>query len=101
MYCTKCGNELQEESRFCTNCGAPIEIPQQDEEKPLVSVQGNNQLKKEDIYCAKEHKKRRYGLIAIIIILIVSIIGVSGTAFWYLGGDEILNDIFRIWGYKS
>ena len=25
MYCRKCGNELQSDSKFCTNCGAAVE----------------------------------------------------------------------------
>ncbi len=29
MFCTKCGNELKEGSRFCTKCGAPAPVIQQ------------------------------------------------------------------------
>ena len=27
MNCKKCGNELSENAKFCTNCGEPVEIP--------------------------------------------------------------------------
>ena len=26
-YCKRCGNPLAQKSRFCDNCGAPVEIP--------------------------------------------------------------------------
>lgn len=25
MYCNKCGNEINENERFCKYCGAPVE----------------------------------------------------------------------------
>ncbi len=27
IYCTKCGNPLQEDSRFCSACGTPVQAP--------------------------------------------------------------------------
>lgn len=24
MYCTNCGNELEEDMKFCTKCGTPV-----------------------------------------------------------------------------
>lgn len=28
MYCKHCGNRIDEDSKFCTACGAPVEAPQ-------------------------------------------------------------------------
>ena len=28
MFCTKCGNQLKEGSKFCTKCGAPVKMPE-------------------------------------------------------------------------
>ena len=27
MFCQKCGNQLPDSSKFCINCGAPVEVP--------------------------------------------------------------------------
>lgn len=32
--CSKCGSDVSENVRFCTNCGAPVNPPQQAEQKP-------------------------------------------------------------------
>ncbi len=32
MFCSKCGNQISENSAFCENCGAPVQIPAQTEE---------------------------------------------------------------------
>ncbi|WP_418742245.1 zinc-ribbon domain-containing protein, partial [Enorma massiliensis] len=27
MFCTQCGNQLPDDSRFCSRCGAPVGAP--------------------------------------------------------------------------
>ncbi len=42
MFCTKCGNQLKDGSKFCTKCGAPVKMPQPApvvEPQPAVEVQ--------------------------------------------------------------
>ena len=26
MYCTRCGKELEEDAKFCPNCGEPVRL---------------------------------------------------------------------------
>ena len=39
MFCTKCGNALPEGTKFCTACGAKIEIPEGYEPLPTAEIQ--------------------------------------------------------------
>ncbi|MDG6222109.1 MAG: RDD family protein [Candidatus Bathyarchaeota archaeon] len=34
MYCSKCGNELPEDAKFCTKCGTPVNVQAKPEAKP-------------------------------------------------------------------
>ena len=40
MYCTKCGNAVDPEDKFCAQCGSPIKIKK--EKSPPPAVSGNN-----------------------------------------------------------
>jgi len=42
-FCSKCGNQLAENAKFCTKCGAPTgaAVPQQTAEKPAIEKVGN------------------------------------------------------------
>ncbi|WGM89090.1 MAG: RDD family protein [Candidatus Bathyarchaeum tardum] len=33
MYCSKCGNELSEDAKFCTKCGTPVNVQAKPEAK--------------------------------------------------------------------
>ena len=35
MYCKKCGNEIKDNEKFCSNCGAERPSMEAEEQKPL------------------------------------------------------------------
>ena len=81
MFCLKCGSELLEGERFCSNCGAPVEQTEpeknySDEEpaKPPVTPRKKRNYEEE---WAKQEKKEKtifFVLGAVIIILVVAIV---------------------------
>ena len=38
MYCVKCGKEVKEGTKFCTNCGAEIEAQKEEKKEELKDV---------------------------------------------------------------
>ena len=61
MYCKKCGNQLKEDDKFCTNCGNSIEISSSVEQ-----VQNVNGV--------SEKKKKKRGIIIFCIAFLMMII---------------------------
>lgn len=39
MFCTKCGKKAEEGTKFCTDCGAPLEIKTPEEETPVTDFE--------------------------------------------------------------
>ena len=35
MFCTRCGNSVSEDDRFCRKCGAPLDVPQMPSDAPV------------------------------------------------------------------
>lgn len=87
MFCTKCGQEIKDGAMFCTSCGAAIGIK---------AVSPNNNQRSIPENSASGSKKGYGAIIAIIVILIILIIGVSGAAFWFMGGKDMIYDIIGI-----
>lgn len=74
MFCTKCGNELAENSKFCIVCGAAVEPAK----KPT------------------KQKKSRKSIIAIIVIVLVIVIAAAIVLPMKLSGTET---VYVITGY--
>lgn len=88
MYCTKCGNKLEETNLFCTKCGAKInrvqnnsinnntskEIEISEEELELIKKQRNN----------RENSPRTSTIyiVSVLAVFIVFLIGVIGTSYY-------------------
>lgn len=123
MFCTRCGKELKEGVRFCTNCGAPVKArpahPEPKEQQPETRQPEIRQpearqpeARQPETREPKERQpeirqngqesapagkpKKQGGVIAVIIILAIAIIGLSAAAFWLLGGQEMVYDLLGI-----
>lgn len=103
MYCTQCGKELKEGIKFCTNCGSVIKNRNNDPESvSQMNLSEAGRDSRTDVPDKTPAKKNKKGaLIAIIVLLIVLILGVSGTAFWMLGGRDMILDVFGITEYTD
>ncbi len=44
VYCTHCGTALPPSARFCSNCGAPVTVPQYAARRPLVRPRAGRQI---------------------------------------------------------
>ena len=98
MYCRKCGKEIKEGSKFCPECGAPVEIKINPEVKPV-----QNLPKKEETKFDKASKamaktvnigKGIAGSIAAIVAVILLVMALTGKLDG--AGEEIGNaKIFR------
>lgn len=81
MYCSKCGQKLNTDSKFCVNCGASVEKNQFD-----VHSKQNN------FFCLNKIKDRvkQFGINKILVFAIVLVIIVIfiGTTFVILGRNK-------------
>lgn len=101
MYCEKCGTKLDDNARFCPNCGSPVEaenIPKGNGENH------NNQAEEQDIFQwetpsvpdnqpspgSKGGNKTTW---IVSIVATIAIILVTGGLVWYLlKPDSVSND---------
>lgn len=88
MYCTKCGNKLEETNLFCTKCGTKInrvqnnninnntskEIEISEEELELIKKQRNNR--------ENSPKNSTNYIISVLVVFIVFLIGVIGISYY-------------------
>ena len=45
MYCTKCGNQIEDAAAFCTKCGTPVNGKQRAANEVVASVSGSETLR--------------------------------------------------------
>jgi len=85
MYCTNCGNEIQNDSRFCTICGTQLSFSNQSDSEL-------NQSQKEKIIIrGYETTKRRNNSRTIIVIgVIVLLAGIGFLVYQFGGGRDKL-----------
>lgn len=76
MYCKNCGNKLNNDDKFCSNCGAPIE-------KDNVIIQSNI-----------NNKKSNHSIIIVIVIVVILLVGyIFLRPFKYNFASGNINDI--------
>lgn len=84
-YCSECGAELIDESKFCTACGKNVEQPpepavQPESEQPVEEKKSSPPPKTKK----KPSKKLLMGFLALIVIIIIVVI----AALYLRGGNE-------------
>lgn len=80
MFCANCGNELDENDKFCGSCGTPVSSS---ETEPEIKSENHPKIKPEikndiqsDTRDAKDKKKgKKKGILAVVAILIIGVIG--------------------------
>lgn len=73
IYCSNCGNELNDEAKFCTKCGSPV----QEQSKDNTSI-GEEINKNEGITKILKGK-----MVAIIAAIVLIIVGVGSGVYFY------------------
>lgn len=86
MFCSQCGKELSENSKFCNNCGAPVEAATQ--ESP---VQATPQVTPQEV----PKKKSKAGLVIGLVILLLALLAGGGVLFFM---NLPVNKISRAFG---
>lgn len=86
MYCKNCGNQMSENERFCSNCGAEIKSYTAYATEDLGKVERN-------IDCGKEAKKKLLSIIVIAVMFVV-----DAAIYMDSGNDtlEMLGKVFMV-----
>lgn len=89
-FCTKCGTRLEDETRFCTNCGQPA-----DGSNAATHQTNNTQTHQHPVNTAPAAQQKKkspmvFILIAVGIVVVIALIATMCSAF---GGDDGFGDV--------
>ena len=90
MICFKCGKDIENGAKFCTNCGAPMSAYDPVKMQGNVNYQyGQGQMQQPQQMMAKPKKKVNVGLIvALVATVVIFILGGTGFLMTRLSADE-------------
>ncbi len=101
MFCTKCGAKIQPGVSFCTACGASlseentgsgnIEIKEKIVKEKKIKEKNVKVKKPKEELPVVEVKVPMKMLLALLCILALVF---YGATFWFMGGKEVLREIF-------
>ncbi len=90
MICTKCGQQLPEDSRFCENCGAPVGVvhpSSRQQASPGGGIDGGDARREKDSTnqpVAKNKAKPWIWIIVIVLVVLGCCVAVMGGGLIYL-----------------
>lgn len=90
-FCTKCGNEIKDGTKFCMSCGTEV-APNSTSETPS----GNSAVSEENaenISSKKKKQKKTAFIIVAATILFLLIVGIFGSSDESGGGDKAGSDV--------
>lgn len=110
MFCTQCGSQNEENSKFCDTCGAPLENTQQDnagaqnesQEAPTQAIFYQNsyptnqpyandaQYFQADVanYDANADKNKKRIIITVISAIVACVLVIGGGVWWYVNNEQ-------------
>lgn len=110
MFCTQCGSQNEENSKFCDTCGAPLENRQQDnasaqnelQEAPTQAISYQNsyptnqpyandaQYFQADVanYDANADKNKKRIIITVISAIVACVLVIGGGVWWYVNNEQ-------------
>ncbi len=76
MYCTNCGKECNNDEKFCTDCGTPINAVQAQTAASVPAVEAT-----ESVPADSKKEKKKFNVFAIVgfVLSLVSFLGGPGT----------------------
>lgn len=97
-YCIKCGKQIEEENKFCPNCG-------HDQTKPIVN-KINNQSYYQNIYYPNQNITNKYqgntlGLVSIGLGVTIPVIGMICGVNAISKGAGVSNKLAKILGMSG
>ena len=75
MYCNKCGNEINDNERFCKYCGAPIQ-----------KVNGQAEFESMDVPIQKQTRKTLKWFLLVPVFILIIAVGVAIA--WIIGNKQ-------------
>ncbi|MCD7760262.1 MAG: zinc-ribbon domain-containing protein [Clostridiales bacterium] len=84
MYCSNCGNEMPEGSKFCSKCGCPMESVAQPGKEPQSRLKGDlsGNRRAADVPAPRERKGRGGLLLIAGLALLLAICGIGAALLW-------------------
>ncbi len=111
-YCAECGNEIQEDERFCSNCGTPVSSESSKAESNEEHVEVTNEEKKgakNDALALNEDSPKdessmeelkqlekessgssKDGCIGCLVLIVIIVLIFKGCGFFFSSDDEDL-----------
>ncbi len=90
MFCTKCGMQNEEGTKFCVGCGSQLEEAQEQEIPVVEEAFGEEAPVEEAVYYAPDEKKGglKKIIIAAVAVIVVAVIGFFGFKLLAGGSDK-------------
>lgn len=87
-YCIHCGKELQDGTKFCVGCGAPVADPAEGVNPQTVGMNGNQPLPGNQIPEKKKSKSKVWMIVLLVIVLLVVAIGGGICLAFFMAESE-------------
>lgn len=88
MYCVKCGSKLEENDRFCPNCGAAVKSTK-------ISMPNKEGAIRKEI--KKEARMQNKTSLVLVTLLVFAIIACMTTGLYFAFDVTLINDVYLPW----